>query len=100
MSTRVQQSIIINRPVEKVFAYITDYRNAPKWQPTILETRVTPEGPAQEGMRVTDVTSFMTSKISSVYKITALDPTPHVTFERMSGPFPYHGNISSQPLTN
>src|SRR5438876_338921 len=51
MSTRVQQSIIIDRPVEKVFAYLTEYRNAPRWQPAILETRVTPERPAQAGMR-------------------------------------------------
>ena len=98
MSTRVQQSVIINRPVEKVFAYITDYRNAAKWQSNILETRVTPEGPAQEGMRVTDVRTFIGYKIESAYKITELEPNAQVSFESMSGPFPYHGNIFFEPV--
>jgi dehydrogenase/reductase SDR family protein 12 len=100
MLTRVQQSIIINRPVEKVFAYITDYRNAPKWQPTILETRVMPEGPAQEGVRVTDVRTFIGYKIESAYKITELEPNAQVSFESMSGPFPYHGSVFFKPLDN
>jgi len=100
MSTRVQQSVIINRPVEQVFAYIIDYRNAPRWQPTILENQVTPEGPAQEGMRVTDVRTFIGYKIESAYKITELEPNAQVSFESMSGPFPYHGSIFFKPLDN
>jgi uncharacterized membrane protein len=98
MSTRVQQSIIIGRPVEKVFAYITEYRNAPTWQPAILETRVTPKGPAQAGMRVTEVRIFIGHKIESTYKITELEPNVQVSFESMSGPFPYHGNIFFEPV--
>jgi len=98
MSTRVQQSIIIDRPVEKVFTYITEYRNAPRWQPAILETRVTPEGPSQAGMRVTEVRTFIGHRIESTYKITELEPDVQVSFESMSGPFPYHGNIFFEPV--
>jgi len=100
MSTRVQQSVIINRPVEQVFAYIINYRNAPRWQRSILENQVTPEGPAQEGMRVTDVRTFIGYKIESAYKITELEPNAQVSFESMSGPFPYHGSIFFKPLDN
>ena len=100
MSTRVQQFVIINRPVEKVFAYIIDYRNGPRWQPAILENQVTPGGPAQEGMRVTDVRTFIGYKIESAYKITELEPNAQVSFESMSGPFPYHGSIFFKPLHN
>ncbi len=98
MSTRVQQSIIVDRPVEKVFAYISEYRNAPRWQPAILETRVSPEGPAQAGMRVTEVRTFIGHRIKSTYKITELEPDVQVSFESMSGPFPYHGNIFFEPV--
>jgi uncharacterized membrane protein len=98
MSTRVQQSIIIDRPVEKVFAYITEYRYAPRWQPAVLETRGTPEGSAQAGMRVTEVRTFIGHRIESTYKITELVPDVQVSFESMSGPFPYHGNIFFEPV--
>ena len=33
----VEQSVIINRPVEDVFAYVTTPSNIPKWRPDVLE---------------------------------------------------------------
>src|SRR5258708_16452449 len=98
MSTRVQQSIIIDRPVEKVFAYITEYRYAPRWQPAILETRVTPEGSAQAGMRVTEVRTFIGHRIESTFKITELEPDVQVSFETMSVRFPYPSHIFFYPV--
>ena len=100
MSTRVRQSIIIDRPIEKVFLYTTEYMNAPVWQPAILETRVTPEAPAQAGTQVTEVRTFIGHKVESAYKITELEPNVQVSFESMSGPFPYHGNIFFEPVGN
>jgi uncharacterized protein YndB with AHSA1/START domain len=40
----VANSITINRPVEEVFAYVTDTANDPAWHTDILEARKTSEG--------------------------------------------------------
>ena len=42
-------SITIDRPVEQVFAYVTDTSNDPAWHTDILEARQTTEGPIGMG---------------------------------------------------
>lgn len=33
-------SIVINRPVEQVFATMADFKNQPQWDPGLLEARL------------------------------------------------------------
>lgn len=47
----VSTSITINRPVEDVFAYVTDVTNDPAWHTDALEARKTTEGPIGLGTR-------------------------------------------------
>lgn len=42
-------SIMIDRPVEEVFAYVADVTNDPAWHTDILEARKTTEGPVGSG---------------------------------------------------
>ncbi|HZA27685.1 MAG TPA: SRPBCC family protein [Actinomycetota bacterium] len=44
-------SVTINRPVEEVFAYVTDTSNDPAWHTDILEAQKTSEGPIGIGTR-------------------------------------------------
>ena len=42
-------SITIDRPVEGVFAYVTDVTNDPRWHTDVLEARKSTEGPVGVG---------------------------------------------------
>jgi uncharacterized protein YndB with AHSA1/START domain len=42
-------SIMIDRPVEEVFAYVTDVTNDPSWHTDVLEAKKTSEGPIGMG---------------------------------------------------
>jgi uncharacterized protein YndB with AHSA1/START domain len=42
-------SIVIDRPVEEVFAYVADVTNDPAWHTDMLEARKTTEGPIAMG---------------------------------------------------
>ena len=42
-------SIVIDRPVEDVFAYVADVTNDPSWHTDILEARKTTDGPVGMG---------------------------------------------------
>jgi len=44
-------SVTINRPVEEVFAYVTDTSNDPAWHTDILEARKTSEEPIGMGTK-------------------------------------------------
>ena len=52
-------SIVIDRPIEEVFAYVADVTNDPAWHTDILEARKTTEGPV--GMGTTWHTRFKPS---------------------------------------
>ena len=42
-------SIVIERPIEEVFAYVAEVTNDPAWHTDILEARKTTEGPVGKG---------------------------------------------------
>ena len=41
----IERSVTINRPIQEVFAFVTDIENCPKWFPHIIEAGRTSSGP-------------------------------------------------------
>lgn len=95
--TTVEHSVVINQPIEKVFAYVSDVRNNPKWQTGILDSKVTPDGPARVGTQVTDVRTFIGKKIDAVSEITELEPNKRMGLKSVSGPFPFTASLTLDP---
>jgi hypothetical protein len=56
---RIEESIEIKRPVDKVFAYTTDAKNWSKWQSFILEAEQTSQGPMNVGTTFKGVSRMM-----------------------------------------
>lgn len=82
----IEESIIIHRPIEDVFAFISETRNFPLWQTDVLEARHTPEGPVQVGTKLTLVRAFMGRKMESTSDIVAYEPPTRYAFKTTSGP--------------
>jgi uncharacterized protein YndB with AHSA1/START domain len=55
----ISMDVVINRPVETVFAALNDARSQTQWDPGLLERRHDPDGPARLGTRITEVRRFM-----------------------------------------
>jgi len=53
-----QKSIIIDRPVADVFAYITSVEKIPEWVPTTTEAWRLTDGPMEKGFRLAEIASF------------------------------------------
>jgi carbon monoxide dehydrogenase subunit G len=94
---KVEGSIIIQRPAEVVFAYLCDFSNVPKWDPTKSEFRVTPEGPVRLGTTVQFVTSFLGMKLESTMKISAFEANRQFIMSATS-PFPVEFNFHVEPV--
>ncbi len=56
---RIEESIEIKRPVDKVFTYTTDAKNWPKWQSFIPEAEQTSPGPMDIGSTFKGVSRMM-----------------------------------------
>ena len=90
--SKVETSIIINRPLEEVFAYLSDLRNASQWQSGVLEVRQTPDSPGGRGTKVTLVRTFMGRKFGLTSEIIEYEPNTKLTFKSTSGPVPTEGS--------
>ena len=49
MATTIKASIIINKPVDEVFAYVTDVNTWPLWEAGLIEAEQTSDGPLDVG---------------------------------------------------
>ena len=67
---KVEQSVIIKKPVEEVFAYSQDIENAAKWQNGV-DSVVMAEGPDNTvGSRYTEVRQFLGREMRTTLEIT------------------------------
>ncbi|NIO68996.1 MAG: hypothetical protein GTN71_08160 [Anaerolineae bacterium] len=85
---KIEQSVVINRPVEEVFAFVTDYETHQQWQSGIVEAKVTSEGPLGVGSQYTYVMQMLGRRLETAGEITEHEPPSKHGWKATSGPFP------------
>ncbi len=93
----VETSIIINRPIEEVFAYLTDARNNPQYDTGLVEVRQTPESPVGLGSKITEVRKLLGRKIESSSEVVEYEPPTKYIRKNTAGPFPVEGLLTFEP---
>lgn len=80
-----QHSVVINRPVEEVFAFFTDPSNDPKWRTHLKE--ISADGPVAAGSRVHQVIKGPGGRgIPADIEVTAYEPSTRYAFRVIAGP--------------
>lgn len=82
----IEESILIKRPIEDVFAFISETKNIPLWQTDVLEARHTPEGPVQVGTKLTMVRAFLGRKMESTADLVVYEPPTRYAYKTTTGP--------------
>lgn len=80
----VERSIVIDRPLADVFAYVADPHNTPKWRPSVLEVTDAPT-PIGVGSTFGEVVNFMGRKTFGM-RVTAFEPNQRIVMVAESGP--------------
>jgi uncharacterized protein YndB with AHSA1/START domain len=86
---RAEESIFIERPIEEVFAYLTDLECAPEWQTNVLFLQLESPGGLRVGARLIELRKFLGRKLESVVEVTEYDPPHRYTTKVQSGPIPF-----------
>ena len=89
MPIHVSHSVVINRPIEKVFAYCGDTSNVPQWQDGVDESYQ--DGPSQLGAISTEVRHVMGQRMESQVQLIEYDPPYRLAFQVIKGPVPFEG---------
>jgi len=86
---KVELSIVVNRPVAEVFAFVVDPANNKKWQEGLVESRLTSPGPVGVGSQITDVRKFLGMDMDSKLEVTAFEPNKTFGEKVVSGPMQF-----------
>jgi len=83
---QVEESIVIDRPVAEVFAFVADQTNAHTWQQGIVGVRRLTPDPIGVGTRHEVVRKFLGRELPLTNEYVRYDPNELVTFTATSGP--------------
>lgn len=90
---KIEDSIVINRPVEKVFTFAAAVENLPRWNSTILEAKNISGGPLTVGSRVTHKTKFLGRQGENKLEFTEFEPNRKISWKYLS-PFAGQGGLA------
>lgn len=81
---KVERSIVVERPIERVFAFMTDMHKVKLWLP-IDNIRQTSSGPMRVGSTFVQDAQFMGQRFQATSEVTRYEP-PRVFGLKIQGP--------------
>ena len=95
---RLEFSVTINRPVEEVFAFLSNGENDPKWSSLTVESKKTSEGPIGVGTTWQSVSKFLGRRIEGESKYIEYELNRKITNKVTSGPFPFESQTTVESV--
>ena len=84
MGVSVQESIVIKRPIEDVFAFLSNMENSPLYGRTIKTTKVS-EGPVSVGTEFREEGKLVGRRITGLVEVTEFDPPARFSYTNRMG---------------
>jgi len=90
---RIELPVDVARPVQEVFAYVTDLERLDEWQPNVVSVTKETDGPMGEGTRLREVRRGPFGRnIEAIVEISAYEPNRRFDLRIVSGPLPIDGS--------
>ena len=91
-------SIEVSQGRQKVFGFISDLNNIPKFQSEVVQSRVTTPGPVAVGTRFEEVVKLGPWRIPTHCVVTEFDESGTFGFEASSKPVSYEGRFTVESV--
>ena len=91
---KLELSTVINRPVEEIFAFMSNPENDPKWVSASSEVKITSQGPIGVGTTYRPVVTFLGWRMEGESEITEYEPNRRYVQKSVSGPFPVEWTVT------
>jgi len=95
---RIEASVVINRPVEEVFEFVTNPKNDLLWQLGVLESEQTSEGPMGVGTTLRSVSQFMGRRMEGTGEVIGYKANKKITSKGASGPMSVETSYTFEPV--
>ncbi len=90
--TRFEHSVVIQRPVEEVWAFVMEAANDPVWQGPIIEVRRPAGKPLELGSEIPEVASFLGKRFEITLVVTEHEPMTRSAVRTSAGPVRLDGS--------
>jgi uncharacterized protein YndB with AHSA1/START domain len=84
MAGRFGATVVINRPIEEVFAFLADGENDPKFSSRVIEIAKTTDGPPGVGTIYASTVKDAGVKTKREFKLTEFDPPTRIRWTELS----------------
>ena len=95
--TTITQSVTVNRSVEAVWDFISNFENTTRWSRGVLEARQTSDGPLGVGSTLQTVVKAFGRRRTGDYLVTEYEPNHAFAFKVTSGPMTSRARYSVEP---
>jgi uncharacterized membrane protein len=96
--SKIERSIVIDRPVDEVFNFVHDPRNDASWQTTLIESTQVDDGPLRVGTQIRERRRFLGIQVEMTKEITEFEPTRRSAFTMVAGGAPMSGAYTLKSL--
>jgi uncharacterized membrane protein len=83
---KVNNSVVIERPIAEVFAYVTDIEKMPVWSSEVERAWKTSEGPLDKGTTFSSEAKLLGRRIENTIEVTEYEPNSKWSLKPTSGP--------------
>ena len=94
---KAETSVVINRPIEEVFDYLTDCTRNPAWLSMVLEAHWTSAKPHGLGATGVMTVRFLGRRFEMPFEVIEHDPPLRSAIKFDGGPFPIRGEYTLEP---
>jgi uncharacterized protein YndB with AHSA1/START domain len=90
----------INRPIEDVFQFVADGRNAAQWNSAVKNVWQTSDGPVRVGTTYRMVRELPQGRVENTYSVIEYIPNRKLSIQTTSGPTPFVYRYSFKPVAS
>jgi uncharacterized protein YndB with AHSA1/START domain len=94
----VELTVVVARPVEEVFAYVTDPAKLAEWQPNVISVSKETDGPMGAGTRLREVRRGPFGRsVEALVEVAEYEENRRFDLRIVSGPLPIDGRNEFRP---
>jgi uncharacterized membrane protein len=92
---RAEHTVVVERPPDEVFRFLTDLSNVPDWQSGAVEVRA--PASVDVGATYVEVLKFLGKRIEATLEVTEFEPGRRFSVRAVSGPMPFQVRHRLEP---
>ncbi len=97
---RIESKVVIDRPIEEVFEFVSVVENNPLWQSSIVEGRQTSTGSLGVGTTIMTVSRYFGFRIKTDWRVIEYEPNKTYVAKSISGRGRAKGSGSFESVLN